>query len=214
MFKKLQVVLLCSLFSISSLCASGSPGDNPIYGNAALLPEIFIKRHSGTNFESTPLTNDHIQALIQAARWSPSSYNDQPWNFIFCDKYKNPESHLKVIDSIYGQEWAENAPLLVVVLARKHFLYNDEPNIWAEYDTGAAAFGMSLAATDMGLMAHQIGGFDPEQIQEDFSIPEGFTPLAIIAIGYEGEPTAKSPRSRRPVEENFFDSHWSIPTNQ
>lgn len=207
MISQLFTILLSSLLSFSSLCSVEFDSSSP-YGESALLPEIFVKRHSGTNFDSTPVSEEQVQALIQAARWSPSSYNDQPWNFIFCDKYNNPENYLKIIDSIYGQEWVEDAPLLVVALARSHFLYNGKFNDWAEYDTGAAALGMSLAATELGLMAHQIGGFDPEQLQEDFNIPEGFTPLAVIAIGYESQPVAKTPRVRRPVEENFFDGAW------
>lgn len=208
MLKKLQVILLFSMLSIFNLCAFENLEYDSSYGNSELLPEIFIKRHSGTNFESDPVNDEQVEVLVQAARWSPSSYNDQPWNFIFCDKYKEPENYSKVIDSIYGQEWVENAPLLVIVFARKHFLYNGEANLWAEYDTGAAALSMSLAASEIGLMAHQIGGFDPEQILEDFNIPKGFVPLAIIAIGYESEVIAKTPRGRRPVGDNFFNGKW------
>ncbi len=176
--------------------------------NESLLPEIFMKRHSGTEYQTIPLTEDQIQALVQAARWTPSSYNDQPWNFIFCDQFTNPEAYLKAVDSIYGQEWVESAPLLVIAVVRSNFLYNEEFNDWAEYDTGAAVLSMSLAATELGLMAHQIGGFDREQIQEDFNIPEGYTPITITAIGYESETPSETSRIRRSVEENFFEAEW------
>lgn len=206
MIRKIKNTIACFTLVISTLCTLENHG-----ANAELLPEIFIKRHSGTDFESTPVDDLQQQALIEAARLSPSSYNDQPWTFIFCDKYTDSESYLMALDSIYGQEWVEEAPLLVVVLARNHFLYNGKENDWAAYDTGAAALSLSLAASEMGLMAHQIGGFDPEQILEDFQIPEGFTPLTLIAVGYESKVAAKLPRVRRPVEENFFKGKWGHP---
>lgn len=210
MFKVIYKISLPLMLLFASLSLYSTEIDNPLYGNANLLSEIFIKRHSGTNFLLQPLTDDHIQALIQSARLSPSSYNDQPWNFVFCDRYKTPEAYLKVVDSIYGQEWVENAPLLVIVVVRPQFLYNEKVNDWAAYDTGAAALGMSLQATDIGLMAHQIGGFDREQIQAEFHLPEGYYPLTIIAIGYEDntESPAELPRERRPVKENFFIGEW------
>lgn len=188
-----------------------APRDRSDYGDSTLLSDIFIKRHSGTNFESRPLSRDQIIALIQAARWTPSSYNDQPWNFIFCDRYSHPESYAKVIESIYGQEWVENAPLLVISVVRPQFRYNQKENAWAQYDTGAAALSISLQATELGLMSHQIGGFDPEAIQNGFHLPDGYQPLSIIAIGYEAaslEFKEEELRTRQPYEENFFFGDW------
>lgn len=196
----LFILLSAPLYSIER--------DASCYDNAVLLSEIFIKRHSGIHYDPLPLNKDQIQALIQAARWSPSSYNDQPWNFIFCDRFKTPEAYLKVIDSIYGQEWVENATLLVIVIVRPNFLYNNQYNDWAEYDAGAAAICMSLQATDLGLMSHQIGGFDQEQIKQDFHLPEGYYPLTIISIGYEKDIETETDRSRRPKDENFFLGEW------
>jgi nitroreductase len=192
-----------------SLCHASSNQD---FEETSLLSEVFIKRHSGKNFETTELTEEHYEALIQSARWTPSSYNDQPWNFIFCDRYKNPEAYEKVIESIYGQDWVENAPLLVVTIVRPKFRYNQKENEWALYDTGAAALSMSLQAADMGLMAHQIGGFDKEIIQQEFDLPLEFQPVTIIAIGYEDisiDLSEEEPRTRYPVEENFFFGEWS-----
>ena len=190
--------------------------DRSKYGNSTLLSEIFIKRHSGTNFDARPLNEDQIVALVESARWTPSSFNDQPWNFIFCDRYKHPESYAKIIESFYGQEWAEVAPLLVISVVNPTFRYkgednNEKHNIWAQYDTGAAALSMSLQATQMGLIAHQIGGFDPEIIQEEFNLPKGLQPLTIIAFGYEKAPLGsgeEQERTRRPTEDNFFFGTW------
>ena len=195
---------------LSSAPLSSAPLDRSDYGDSALLADIFIKRHSGTNFESH-LNRDQIIALIESARWTPSSYNDQPWNFIFCDRYSHPESYAKAIDSIYGQEWVENAPLLVISVVRPEFRYNQKENAWAQYDTGAASLSISLQATELGLMDHQIGGFDPEMIEKEFHLPKGYQPLSIIAVGYEGAPlefTEEEKRTRRPQDENFFFGDW------
>lgn len=177
------------------------------------ISEIFVKRHSGKDFDpNLTLTPVQYESLIEAARWTPSSYNDQPWNFIFCDKNLNPEAYMTVLDSLYGtqKEWVENAPSLVVAVARTKDLYKGNFNEWAEYDTGAAVLAMSLQATDLGMMAHQIGGFDKTKIIEDFNLPQEFKPLTVIAVGYEIlESEVEKPRTRRPSEENFFFGGWS-----
>ncbi len=208
MFKLIYKISLLLILLTSSL--HSTERDRSLFGDATLLSEIFIKRHSGINYEPGCLTDDQVQALIQAARSSPSSYNDQPWNFIFCDRFKTPEAYLKVLDSIYGQDWIDNVTLLVIVVVRPQFLYNEQVNDWATYDTGAAALSMSLQAADIGLMSHQIGGFDKEQIQQEFHLPDGYIPLTIIAIGNEDktESPTETPRTRRPVEENFFLGKW------
>lgn len=213
MLKTIYKISLSLILLSTSLYSANYSFDSALYGDATLLSEIFIKRHSGTDFVPDPISEDLIKALVQSARWTPSSYNDQPWNFIFCDRYSTPEAYLKVLDSIYGQDWVDNVPLLVITVVRPRFLYNDKENDWAEYDTGAAALSMSLLAADVGLMAHQIGGFDREQIQEDFNLPEGYIPLSIIAIGYEAdsEEVEQAPRERRPVEEAFFMGEWGKP---
>ncbi len=208
MLKIILKMALSLMLASTSVCLTANLVQDEQFENGDLLPKIFMLRHSGTDYQSRSLVPEQIQALIQAARWTSSSYNDQPWNFIFCDKYNNPEAYLRVAESVYGQEWIENAPLLIIVIARSNFLYNNKVNDWAEYDTGAAAFSMSLAAAGMGLMAHQIGGFDREEIQEEFEIPSGYVPLALIAVGYEGNPPEESSRTRRPVEENFFSGEW------
>ncbi len=197
-------------FSFEFITAINDPSISQVHQpKKSLVSKIFIERHSGKNFDSRPISEQQIEALIQSARWSPSSFNDQPWNFIFCNRNTHPEAYFKVLDSIYGQEWVENAPLLVISVARSDFVYNQEENLWAHYDTGAAAMSMSLQATALGLMAHQIGGFDPEAIQEDFHLPEGHQPLTIIAIGYEKpESHDEETRERRPSYENFFFGDW------
>lgn len=182
-----------------------------VSGMETNVSEIFLKRHSGTSFDSSKfLDNGQIYALIQAAKWSPSSFNDQPWNFIICDKIQTPEAYYKALQSIYEsqRDWVENAPVLMIAVTRTRFSYNNEFNEWAEYDTGAAALSLSLQAVDLDLMTHQLGGFDVDVIRRDFSIPEDHKPMAIIAVGYETEGVDPQERERLPIGHNFFLGEW------
>ena len=181
-----------------------------------LVSPIFLKRHSGKFYDtSRQVSNEQIRAMIESARWAPSSHNDQPWNFIICDRIQTPEAFAKALDTIKAtnQKWAKDAALLIVVVARTKLLYKGKPNEYAEYDTGSAAISMALQAADLGLMAHQLGGIDKEKIVEVFQLPENCVPMTIMAIGYETDEleTSPKPRDRRPSEENFFMGRWGQP---
>jgi len=187
-----------------------------IIADDSLVSPIFLKRHSGKYYDtSRTITKDQVQALIEAARWAPSSHNDQPWNFIICDRIQTPEAFDKALNTIKttNQKWAKYAALLVIVVARTSLLYKGKPNEYAEYDTGSAAISMALQAADLGLMAHQLGGFDKEKIVEVFQLPENFKPMTIMAIGYESSQpdNEPKPRERRPIGENFFMGEWGSP---
>lgn len=171
--------------------------------------DLIQTRHSGYSFDSTkPVSTDLFPQLAEAARLTPSSYNDQPWRFIFCDLESTPIAYQKALNSLVeaNKKWAKNAPLLIIVCADTISKYNQKPNRWAEYDTGAAAMSLVYQATSLGLMSHQMGGFDLKKIRQDFSIPSQWTPMAVIAVGYEKESEEKNtPQKKRlPLEEIFF----------
>lgn len=205
----LTISLMVNPYENSLLLAEDSAVDS----TDSLVSDVFMKRHSGIDYEPNEYpTPEYMEAMIQAARWAPSSFNDQPWNFIVCDKLLTPEAYDKALDSIIPsqQTWAKNAPILVIVVARTKFAYNGKVNEWAQYDTGAAALNMALQASELDLMAHTIGGYNKEKIIEGFAVPKDFEPQSIIAIGYEHkkpEPQPK-PRVRRIISENFFLGEW------
>lgn len=184
-----------------------------LFSEDASVSPIFIKRHSGKSYDPNKyVSDDQLNAMIEAARWAPSSHNDQPWNFIICDRTKTPEAYHKAFKSFKDsqQKWVQNAHLLVIVVARTNLIYKNKPNEWAEYDTGSAAISMALQASELGLMAHQVGGFDEDIIRQEFHLPENCIPMTIMVIGYESsepDPNAK-PRERRLVTENFFLGEW------
>jgi nitroreductase len=175
------------------------------------VAEIIMKRYSGIHYDvNQTVSYEQILSLMEAARLAPSSYNDQPWTFLICDKLMTPEQHELVLESLIPSQrkWAEKAQVLAVVLVRKNFEYNQKPNLWAEYDTGAAAENLALQAVELGLMTHSIGGFDPLKLIQNFAIPEGYSPMVVMAIGYEESNQQQQPRKRKALCDNFYFGHW------
>ena len=180
-------------------------------------------RWSGRAFDSgRNVTPEQILALLEAARWAPSCFGDQPWRFVVCNKNTDQDAWQKAYDCLSegNQGWARNAPLLILAIASGFLSKNNKVNRWGQYDTGAASMNLCIQATDMGLMVHQMGGFDAEKAVQAFTIPEEFTPMAMLAIGYQLPPEEISneirerecaERHRNPVTENFYRGSFGIP---
>lgn len=169
-----------------------------------------------------PVTQAQIIALLEAARWAPSCYGDQPWRFIVWDKTTDANAWQQAFDCIVegNQTWAKDVPLLVLVCANTLFSHNEKPNRFAQYDTGAAAENLCLQAASMGLAAHQMGGYKVDEAREAFNIPDQFTPMAMIAVGYQADVNtlpdeikvrAMADRERKPLGELFFNGTWDKP---
>jgi nitroreductase len=184
------------------------------------INELIASRWSGRAYDSTrSVTYDQIIALCEAARWAPSCYGDQPWRFIICNRNTdNPAWELAFSCLSEGnQDWAKDAPVLILAVADSIMSRTGKTNKWGQYDTGAAAMNICLQATESGLMVHQMGGFDSDQAKKKFSIPDQYTPMAMMAIGYQ-RPLEKisgvareretAGRTRHPIGNNFFDGKW------
>ncbi len=190
------------------------------------INSIIAKRWSIRAFDiNKEVTREQITAICEAARWAPSCYNDQPYRLMVWDKNHNIEQYNKAFNCIgeWNQRWVRTAPVILCVLADNKFRYNGSPNRWAQFDSGAAAQNLYLQAVSMGLMAHPFGGFDGDNIKIEFNIPDDFTPMAMIAIGYQSEDInvldddhkseETKERIRVNIGENFFDSEWNKPIN-
>jgi len=165
---------------------------------------------------------DKITALIEAAHWAPSCFNEQPWRYILCNKHSNEVAWQFAVSCLMpkNQLWAKNAPLLIMACAYEEFTHNGNANRWAQYDTGAASENICLQATSMGLFAHQMGGFDAERAHEVFKLPQQITPMAMIAVGYYGDTEALEPdfidgenaaRERKPIDSFIFNGDYETP---
>ena len=184
------------------------------------INDLLARRWSGVSYDpDRPVEAAKLSACIEAARWSMSCYGAQPWNFIICDRSRDEAAWNTALECLAEGNiaWAQNAPVLILAVAVEHFKHNGEPNRWAQYDTGSAGISLCLQATDLGLMAHQMGGFDADKSRQVFGIPDGHTPMAMIAIGYqtaredvpeERQEREFAPRRRNPAGDHFFFGRW------
>lgn len=185
------------------------------------IHEIIANRWSPRAFDATkPVTQAQITALLEAARWAPSCFGDQPWRFIVWDKNTDEKSWQQAFDCIVpnNQTWAKNAPVLILACADTLFGHNQSPNRWAQYDTGAAVMSLAIQATSLGLVTHQMGGFNGDAARAAFAIPDQCTPMAMLAVGYQGDANSLpeelktrelAERVRKPLGQLFFKGVWN-----
>jgi nitroreductase len=184
------------------------------------VQETIAERWSGRAYDANKkVSAEQTLALLEAARWAPSCYGDQPWRFIVWDKHADAASWQKGFDCLMpgNQAWVKDASLLLLSTANSLFNHNGQPNRWGQYDSGAAAENLCLQAASMGLMAHQMGGFDADKARQVFAIPEQYALMAMIAVGYPSDISKLSgevlvrettPRQRRALGELFFSGSW------
>lgn len=185
------------------------------------VSDVILRRWSPRSFADKPVSKPDLRKLFEAARWSASSYNEQPWRFIV--GVKGDETYKKIFDVLveFNQTWAGSAPVLILTVAQKHFSHNKQANRYALYDTGAATALLMLQATHQGLHAHSMAGFDVDKARKTFGIPDDYEIGAVTAVGYLGDPLKlpeqlqqqeKSPRGRKPVEEIVL-AEWGKPAS-
>ncbi|MFB6116366.1 MAG: nitroreductase family protein [Candidatus Nanosalina sp.] len=147
---------------------------------------IFVNRWSPRAL-TTDMTEDDLMALFEAARWAPSSYNNQHWRFLYAT-YEDDEWETFVdLLSDFNADWASEGYALVVIASKETFDYNGEPAKTHSFDTGAAWENLALEAADRDLVAHGMQGFDYEKARDELDVPEGFKVEAMIAIGGKGD---------------------------
>jgi nitroreductase len=181
-----------------------------------VLP-VMLSRWSPRSFANRDVSPADLHKIFQAARWSASAYNEQPWRFLV--GLRNSSAYKKIFSTLIGfnQGWAGSAPVLILGAASTKFAHNGTSNGYALYDLGAAAAALCLEAAALGLKTHSMAGFDQAAARQAFSIPEDYLLGAVIALGYQGEPAALnneqmismeiSARERKPLSEFVF-SGW------
>ena len=183
------------------------------------INDLIQQRWSPLAFADKTVEPKKLCSLLEAARWAASSYNEQPWSFIVATKDNQPE-----LDRLLGclaegnQEWAKNAPVLMLSVAKLYFERNGVENRHAFHDVGAAATLLAIQAMANGLFIHQMAGFDVPKAREVYGISEGYEPVAAIALGYLGDSKTLSeklqqrenaPRTRKPLEKFVFSGRWN-----
>lgn len=154
---------------------------------AAPVLEVIRNRRSRRAYSDKMVEPEKIKSLFEAARWAPSSLNEQPWFYVYATR--DQALWNKIFDSLKegNKVWAKNAPLLICSFARKNFIRFDSPNPSAKYDLGAANAYLSLQAAHLELNVHQLAGFDPQTITENLGVPDRYEPVIVMAIGYLGD---------------------------
>ena len=158
--------------------------------------------------------------LLEAARWAPSSFNDQPWRYLVFDR-SDPEARARAEACLFdGNAWARNAALLIISAGARTSDRTGRPNRFVLHDTGMATMNLILQAIAHGLVSHQMGGYDRERARAEFDIPEEFELASMIAIGYGGDPASlppevgereAAPRQRSQLSEFVFAGSWGRP---
>jgi nitroreductase len=185
------------------------------------IHDLFARRWSSRAFDERSVDADLLRSLFEAARWAPSSNNEQPWRFIVASKEHQADWN-RLFDCLAegNRRWAFRAPVLVLSIASMNWEDDGKPNRHAFHDTGLATENFVLQAAAHGLVAHQMAGFDVEKARVDLKIPPGYEPVAMIAIGYPGDSAVLpdrlrerelQPRTRRPIADWTFSGQWGIP---
>jgi nitroreductase len=181
-----------------------------------------VSRWSARSFADREVSSTDLVKVFEAARWSASAYNEQPWRFLV--GARGSETYKKIFSTLicFNQAWAQAAPVLILGAASNTFIHNGTPNAYALYDLGAAAGALTLQAAALGLRTHSMAGFDHDAARQTFQIPDDYLLGAVIALGYQGEPAALSqpelismeiaPRTRKPLSE-FVLSAWGRPAD-
>jgi nitroreductase len=191
-----------------------APHDAPIHN-------LIRDRWSPRAFSTQPVPPEVLRSLFEAARWAPSSNNEQPWAFIVA-AHEDRGNFQKVLSTLveFNAGWAQHAALLGLAVSRLAFAANGTPNRNAFYDTGAAMALLSVEATARGLFVHQMAGFDPGKAKQIFEIPEGWEAISAFAAGYPGEPAnlpeklqqrEALPRTRKPLRDFVMTGTWGQP---
>ena len=150
--------------------------------------DVIKKRKSVRSFTDKPIEEEKVKSLFEAARWAPSSVNEQPWRYIYATK--DQPLWKEIFDALNdtNQVWVKHAPLLVASFSLKKLSWNDHANAYSKYDLGAANAFLSLQAAGLGLQIHQLGGYNANQLRESLRIPDEFELGAVLAVGYPGDP--------------------------
>jgi nitroreductase len=161
-----------------------APTDFPVH-------DLISERWSPRAFGEEAVEPDVLASLFEAARWAPSSSNEQPWTYIVATR-DDAENFAKLVSVLVPSNamWAKNAPVLALAVVELAFSKNGTPNRNAQYDVGAASAWLTVEATSRGLFVHQMAGFDTEKSRLVFQIPAGWEPISAIAIGYPGDPNS------------------------
>ena len=195
--------------------------DNPRVADHA-IHEQFTQRWSPRAFNGEGIDEATLLSFIEAARWSPSAYNSQPWRFLYARRDTPQWDRYLSLLVEFNRNWAQHASALVVVLSKTTFTApgatEEGPALWHTFDTGAAWGSLALQASISGWHTHGMAGFDKELTRKELKIPEGYEIHAMVAIGKLGDKASlpeflqarETPSPRKPLSELAAEGDFSL----
>jgi nitroreductase len=180
--------------------------------------ELIRNRWSPRAFAEKAVPGQILRALFEAARWAPSSSNEQPWAYLVATK-DDAENFAKMLGVLveFNASWAKQAPVLAMSVAHLKTERDGKPNRVALHDVGSATAQLTFEANSRDLLVHQMAGFDASKARQTFAIPPDWEPVAAIALGYPGDPASLpeklrerelAPRTRKPLSEFVMAGGW------
>lgn len=203
--EKQDMITMETTTQLESITAKEAVTQYPVH-------EFIRQRWSARSFADRPIEHDTLMTLLEAASWTPSSMNEQPWVFLYA--HKGEPAFQQMFDCLLpGNRWADGAQVLLLSLARTNFTSNGQANRHALHDTGAANMALLLQAAAMDIFGHQMGGFNMHKTIESFQIPDDLEPVCFISLGYLDDPEKLeepfrsrelTPRKRKALSEFAF----------
>jgi nitroreductase len=185
------------------------------------IHELIRERWSPRAFQDKPVEPGKLLTMLEAARWAPSSSNEQPWSFLVARAEEKDEFEKMLGCLVEGNRvWAKRAPVLIFTVAKRSFSHSGKPNRSALHDVGLASESLTLQAVALGLFTHGMAGIEREKIHEVYGLPEDYEAVAAWAVGYPGEPSMlegalrereEAPRVRKELKEFVFTGKFGKP---
>jgi nitroreductase len=183
---------------------------------AHAIDNLFLDRWSPRAMTGEPIAQEDLMTLFEAARWAPSSYNNQPWRMLYARRDTEQWPFFFDLLVEFNQSWAKNAGALVLFISKTTFDMNGEPSVTHSFDTGAAWENLALQGWLKGLVVHGMQGFDYARARTELNVPEGYKVEAMIAIGKPGDPETlppelrerEVPSDRRPLDQTICEGKF------
>jgi nitroreductase len=191
-----RAFILLNLLSIATI-NQGRTAVNRTPENPVIEP--IINRWSPRTMSGELLSQKELMSLFEAARWAPSSFNSQPWRFVYAERGTQAWEQFKSFLVEFNQKWCDKAAALIVLISKNNFDHDGSFSRTHSFDAGAAWENLALQGSSMGLVVHGMSGFDYDRVKKELSIPEGYTVEMMIAVGKPGH--KRSLDSLKEIEE-------------
>lgn len=179
---------------------------------------LFLARWSPRAMSGESISDTDMRRLFEAARWAPSTYNEQEWRFLYArrDTPHWPTFFDLLVEA--NRQWCQRAALLVVILAHKVFTRNGKPNPVHLFDSGCAFENLALQGTAMGLVVHAMQGFDYQKAHAVLQVPDDYAVVAMVAVGRPGDSSdlpqelqqREHPSDRKPIEKIICEGTFAF----